>query len=57
MYTLKINLTELKLKLTELEKVRFTKMNELKLAQVELFSLFRFKSVAANVSESFCAAL
>ena len=37
--------------MTQLKKVRFIKVNELKLAQVELFSFFIFKSVAANVSE------
>ena len=31
-------------------------MNELKLTQVELLSFFQFKSVAANVSESFYVA-
>ena len=43
-------------KITQREKVRFVKVNELKLTQVELFSLFDFKSVAANVSELFCLA-
>ena len=31
-------------------------MSELKLTQVQLFLLFHLKSVAANVSESFCMA-
>ena len=31
-------------------------MKELKLTHVELFSVFHFKSVAANVSELFCVA-
>ena len=29
-------------------------MNELKLTQVDLFSLFHFNSVAANISELSC---
>ena len=33
--------------------MRFIKENELKLTQVELFSLFNFKNVAANASELF----
>ena len=40
-----------RLKITHLKKVRFIKINELNLTQVELFSLFHFKSVTANVSE------
>ena len=39
------------LKIIELKKVRFMKMNELKLTQVELFSFFHFKCVDAYVSE------
>ena len=31
-------------------------MDELKLTQVQLFSLLHFKSVAANASELFCMA-
>ena len=42
------------LKLTQLQKVRFIKVNELKLTEVELFSFFHFKCVAANVYELFC---
>ena len=34
----------------------FIKVNKLKLAQVELFSLFHFMCVAANTSELFCVA-
>ena len=34
--------------------VRFIKVNELKLTQVELFSFFPFMSAAANASELFC---
>ena len=41
----------------ELEKVHFIKVNELKLTQDELFSLVYFKSIAANVSESFYVTL
>ena len=36
-----------RLKITQLEKMRFLKVNELKLTQVKLFS---FKCGAANVS-------
>ena len=42
-----------RLKITQLEKVRFIKVNELKLTQVKLFSLFFFKRVSSNVSELF----
>ena len=45
-----------RLKISQLEKMRYIKVNELKLTQVELFSCFHFKSVAANVSELFCMA-
>ena len=41
------------MKITQLEKGRFIKVNELKLTQVELFSVFHFKCVATNVSELF----
>ena len=51
-YTLKIKM----LKITQLEKVRFFQVNELKLPQVELFSIFHFKSVVANESKQFCMA-
>ena len=36
--------------------VRFTKVNELKLIQVELFSFFHFMCAAVNASELFCMA-
>ena len=45
-----------RLKTTQLEKVCFIKVNELKLAQVELFLFFHFMCVAANASEVFCMA-
>ena len=45
-----------RLKITQLEEVRFINVNELKLTEVELFLLFHFKFVAANVFELFCAA-
>ena len=38
---------------TQFEKVRFIKVNELKLSQVELFSFFHFMCAAANASELF----
>ena len=44
-------------KITQIDKVRFIKVNELKLTQVELFSFFNFQSVAAIASELFCVAL
>ena len=44
------------MKLTLFEKVRFIKVNELKLTQVELFSFFHLKCAAANVPEMFCLA-
>ena len=34
--------------------MRFIKVNELKLSQVEFFLFFYFKCVAANVYELFC---
>ena len=49
-YTLK----KLRLKTTQLEKVRFIKMVELKLTQVEFFKFFHFMCGAANASELFC---
>ena len=36
--------------------MRFIKVNELKLTQVELFSFFHFLCAAANASELFCMA-
>ena len=44
------------LKITQLEKVKFIKVNELKSTQLELFYLFRLMSVAANAFELFCMA-
>ena len=41
------------LKITQLEKARFIKLNELKLIQVEFFSFCQFMCVAANASELF----
>ena len=43
-------------KITQLEKVRFIKVNELKLTLVDLFAFFHFTCVAANASELFCMA-
>ena len=51
-YTLK----KTRLKITQLEKARFIKVNELKLTQVELFSFFHFMCADANASEFFCMA-
>ena len=45
-----------RLNIALLEKVRFIKVNELKLTQVELFSFFHFMCVVANASELFCMA-
>ena len=36
--------------------MRFIKVNELKLTQVELFSFFYFMCAAPNASELFCMA-
>ena len=36
--------------------MRFIKVNELKLTEVELFSIFHFMCMAANASELFCMA-
>ena len=41
---------------TQLEKVRFIKVTELKLSQVELFSFYHCICVAAKASELFCRA-
>ena len=50
-YTLK----KTRLKITQFENVRFIKVNELKLTQIELFQFFfQFMCVAVNASESFC---
>ena len=42
-----------RLKITQLEKARFIKVNELKLTQVELFSFSYFMCAAANAYELF----
>ena len=42
-----------RLKITQFEKMRFIKVNELKLTQIELFLFFHFMCVAANASELF----
>ena len=44
-----------RLRITQLEKVRFIKVNELKLTRVELFSFFTLCG-AAHASELFCTA-
>ena len=43
--------------MAQFEKEHFFLVNELKITQVELFSLFHFKSVAANACELFSVAL
>ena len=48
------NLT--RLKITQLEKAYFVKMNMLKLIQVELFQFFNFMCVAVNAPKLFCMA-
>ena len=49
--------TRLKIKdLTQVEKARFIKLNELKLTEIELFMFFDFMCVAANSSKLFCTA-
>ena len=46
-----------RLKITQIEKERFIKVNELKLTQVEVFSFFlNFMCAAAYASELFCMA-
>ena len=52
----KYTLKNQRLKITQLEKARFIKMNELKSFEVELFYFFHFMCVAANASEFFCMA-
>ena len=54
LYQLKIQYWKKK---TQLEKVHFIKVNELKLTQVELCQIFNFMCVAANASELFCMAI
>ena len=44
------------MKITQLEKMRFIKVSELILTQVELLLTFYFVCVAANASELFCMA-
>ena len=44
------------LKITQLEKERFIKMNELKLTKLSYFSFFLIMRVAANTSELFSIA-
>ena len=46
-----------RLKINQLEKLCFIKVNELKLTQDELVSLFNFKNVAAKKSELFYVSL
>ena len=48
-----IHASKRRLKITEVEKVRFIKVNKLKLTQVELFYFFHFICAAANASELF----
>ena len=45
-----------RLKITQLEKVRLIKVNEINLTQVQLFSFFHFMSIAANGSVLLCIA-
>ena len=47
---------KVRLKITHLEELRFIKVNELQLTQVEFFSFIQLKCVAANASELFCMA-
>ena len=42
-----------RLKITQLEKMCFIEVNEIKLTQVELFEFFHFICVAPNASEFF----
>ena len=42
-----------RLKITQLEEVYFTKVNELKLTQAQLFYFFHFMYVTANASKLF----
>ena len=44
------------MKITQLEKVHFIKVNELQLTQVELFQYVHFMCVAADTSELFSMA-
>ena len=45
-----------RLKISQLERMRFIIVNELKLTQVGLFQFFYFMCAAANASELFCTA-
>ena len=49
-YALKIKFVRI-----QFEKAHFILVNELKLTEVELFSLFRFRSATITVSKLFCA--
>ena len=53
---LKFKLITFTLKITQLEKARFIKVNELKLTEVELLLFSHFMCVAAIASELFCMA-
>ena len=56
-YFPKYTLKNKRLKITQLEKAHFIKVNELKLTEVELFRFFfHFMCVAVNASELFCMA-
>ena len=44
------------MKINQLEKMNFIKVNEVKLTKVEFFSFFHFMYVAANASELLCMA-
>ena len=46
-----------KIEINSTREGEFFKVIELKITQVELFSLFHFMNVAANVSELFCVGL
>ena len=41
-------------KISQLEKVRFIKVNQLNLTHVELFSFFHFRCVDADATKLFC---
>ena len=46
-----------RLKITQLEKAHFIRVNELKLTQLELFSFFHLICIAANESELLCTSI
>ena len=52
----KIHAFKTRLKITQLKKACFTKVNELKLTLVGLFWFFHFMCVAADAFELFCKA-